>query len=208
MKKTWLGCYVVLGLFVSIYSPSSNADDAFDMEVTSSLGFMSKYTWRGWEINKDPSGYGAIHIGYGGFYTGIWGGTDGTLGSEIDLYVGYGGQFNDDISYDFGYIQYRYPESDVDVQEWHLTVDFSYFNASYHRGEDNYNYVELNKSFELTDKFSFDLHAGREDTGSWTWNDYQATLNYQINDNYRAYLGATSKEDHEEYVFVGLHADF
>ena len=204
MNSKWLGLLVAAGMFAS----PSYADDAFELETSANLGFMSKYVWRGWEVNEDPSGYAGFDLGYGNFYAGIWGGTDGTLGTEIDLYAGYAAEFEDYFSYDIGVIQYRYPGADTHVEEWHITLDFDVVSATYHKGEDDYDYIELNTTFDLAEDFTLDLHYGREERGVWTWNDYGVTLNYQVNDNYRVYLSATSKEDREDFLFFGIHADF
>lgn len=204
MEQKWLNAVIVLGLL----SATSFAAHSADTQVSANLGFNSKYMWRGWEINKDPSGYASVNLGVDKFYTGIWGGTDGTLGTEIDLYFGYADQLNDHIAYDVGFIQYRYDSADIEVEEWHLTLDFNFVSTTYHRGEDGYNYIELNKTFELQDKLTLDLHIGREDRNDGNLTDYGATLNYQINDNYRIYLAATDKQDHDNFVFVGIHADF
>lgn len=204
MKNKWLGLLAASSMFAF----PTYADDAFEVETSANVGFMSQYVWRGWEINKDPSGYGGFDLGYGNFYAGIWGGTDGNLGTEIDLYIGYAGEFSEQVSYDIGVIQYRYPGSDVNVEEWHITLDFDVLSATYNKGEDDNDYIELNTTFDLAEDFTLDLHYGREDTGTWTWNDYGVTLNYQVNDNYRVYLSATSKEDHDDFIFFGIHADF
>ena len=204
MKKQVHG--ILLGC--TLMSSAAFADSGSDLQVSATAGFMSEYVWRGWNINDGVSGYGAFEVSEGGFYGGIWGGSDKAQGTEVDLYVGYGGEMGDSIGYDVGYIQYRYPDQDSHVSEWHLMMDFNFVSVTYHKGEDDYDYIELNKSFELGEQLSLELHYGREDSGSWNYNDYMLTLNYQINDNYRIYLAATDKEDHDSHVYAGIEASF
>lgn len=184
------------------------ADDAFDLEVSANIGMVTEYIWRGWNINDELSAQGGFDLNYGNFYAGTWGGTDGNYGTEIDLYVGYAGQFNDKFSYDVGVIQYRYPKVDKNVEEWHVTVGYDFLSLSYHGGEDDYDYIEMNASFDLTDEFSLELHYGHEDNGNWTWNDYGVTLHYQINDSYRMFVAASDKENNDSHVYAGIIGEF
>lgn len=179
-----------------------------EIEYSANVGLVSKYLWRGWVINSDLSASGGFDVNYKGFYAGIWGGSDENLGTEYDLYLGYAGEFGDNWNYDVGFIQYRYPNNNVEVNEAHMTLGYRFLSATYHRGEDDYDYIELNANFELTDKLGLELHVGHEDNTWRTWKDYKVSLNYQLNDNYSVYLGATDKEDNDSNFFVGLQAFF
>ena len=204
MNKKLQGLLLSCGLLASpVY-----ADDAFDLEVSANIGMVTEYIWRGWNLNDDLSAQGGFDLSYGGFYAGTWGGTDKALGTEIDIYLGYGGTIGDKFTYDVGIVQYRYPGADTKVKETHVTFGYDFLSLTYHDGEDDYNYVELNASFDINEKMSVDLHYGREDAGNWNYNDYQVTFNYQIDDSYRVFIAAADKEDHDSHVYAGLVAEF
>lgn len=204
MKKLLLS---VIGACSLVMSPAyAFEDDAF--EVSANVSAVSKYMWRGWNLNDELSVQGGFDLGYKGFYTGLWGGTDEAQGTEYDVYLGWAGEINEHVSVDAGFIQYRYPSTDVEVEEWHLTVDVNYFSVTYHIGEDDYDYLEINKTFEINDDWSLDLHAGFEDNGSKEWTDYQIMLSYQINDEFSVFIAGSDKERNDSEIWVGLNGNF
>jgi hypothetical protein len=87
-------------------------------------------------------------------------------------------------------------------------VDFDIFSTTYHRGENGYNYLEFNSSFELNDQFSLGFHYGFEDDNNSDWHDYQLTLNYAINDNYSLFIAGAEKERNDSNIFAGLMGNF
>jgi uncharacterized protein (TIGR02001 family) len=204
MKKILQGVVVSCGLMAA----PAFADDAIEYEVSANIGMVSKYVWRGWNLNDSPSAQGGFDLSANGFTVGTWGGTDENLGTEIDYFVGYGTEINEYVAIDVGWIQYKFEHLVEDVEEFHVTLDFNFFSTTYHRGEDGYNYVEFNSTFELNEKFSIDFHYGFEDNDVNEWNDYQLKLNYTINDNYSLFIAGSEKEKHDSHIYAGLMAVF
>jgi len=189
-------------------APSAYAEEGAELQVSTNLAMVSKYIWRGLNLNDELSAQGSFDLAYKGFYAGTWGGTDEASGTEIDIYVGYTGQLTETISFDIGAVQYRYPSTGDHVKEWHTTVDFDYASVSYHKGENHYSYWEVNSSIELTEQLSVGVHYGLEDSGDTDLNDYQLSLNYQINDTYSTFIAAGDKERGDSHIFAGLKAAF
>ncbi|MGL5047891.1 MAG: TorF family putative porin, partial [Shewanella sp.] len=86
---------------------------------------------------------------------------------EYDFYVGYGGEINDDLSYDVTLYRYNYSgESDLGYFEITAGIDYNGFRAAYWFTNDysgtelDYHYGELNYSYEFVDNWSLDLHYG------------------------------------------------
>lgn len=204
MKKLLQG--VVVGC--TLCASPVFADEAPELEISANLSMVSKYVWRGWNLNDDPSAQGGFDASYNGFNIGTWGGTDQASGTEVDIYVGYGRQITDYLSIDVGYVQYRFPETGNHVEEWHVTADFDILSTSYHKGEDGYYYLEVNSSFELTEQVTLDFHYGFEDNDQNDWHDYQLTLNYQINETYSVFAAASEKERNDSNLFFGLKGEF
>ncbi|MGC3981989.1 MAG: TorF family putative porin [Steroidobacteraceae bacterium] len=85
---------------------------AANAEVSGSMGIASSYLWRGYDLGAGagvPAVSGDLHVSAAGFYSGIWGSSgDHTLGTEYDLYAGYGGSAGA-FTYDISYWTYSYP---------------------------------------------------------------------------------------------------
>ncbi len=212
MKKVIQGVVfkgIVAGVVMSstLTSSVALAQDS-ELDITANVGLYSKYIWRGWNLKDDMSIQGGVDLGYNGFYAGIWGGSDETLGTEIDLYAGYGHTFNDNFALEVGFIQYRFDHRNVEQDEVHVTADFNLFSLSYHDGEAEYDYIEANTSFELSDEFTLDLHYGIEDNDVRDWYDYSATLTYAINDTFSVFLAVSDKEDNDDEIFGGFVGNF
>lgn len=204
MKKTVL--VSVMAIVGSQFLPFyAQAEETLD--VSANVSIVSKYMWRGWNLNDRTSAQGGIDFAYKGFNAGTWGATDAALGTEIDVYLGYGFELSDQVSFDVGVVQYNY--EGPDLVEWHVTGDFNLFSASVHFGEDDYRYYELNAGYAINDLVSIDFHIGSEDMQSSSQlTDFQVTLNYAFNDNYTVFLAATDKEDGDSEVYFGVNASF
>jgi len=105
---------------------SALADDKFSWGV--SLTGTSDYVFRGIsQTDNDPTVQGAVDVGYGMFYAGVWGsgldfyGDNGDKANiELDYYAGITPTWGP-LSFDFGVIYYDYPGynpgSDPDLLE-------------------------------------------------------------------------------------------
>ncbi len=161
-------------------------------EVSSTTGFTSDYRFRGISQSAgDAAIQGSIDVGYdNGIYAGVWGsnvdfGDDAHL--EIDWYVGYGADINDDLSWDATLYYYTYPgyeDVDGDYAELDLNLYYGDFSLEYAHSNDYFNssetgqYLALNYSLGVTEEISVDLHAGHSFGNYWTeldignYNDY------------------------------------
>ena len=172
-------------------------------ELTASATVASSYLWRGLDLgtaaiadpdavnNSGGSGVPAVSgdltYSVAGFYGGVWASSgDSNLGSEVDLFLGYGysvGEFSVDVSY----WAYLYPEGNGssedtfgDLEELVLTLGFGPFSVSAYENLDglDYNYFTLGLGI---DAYSLTL-------GGWTGDDAPAEyvhldFGYAFNDN-------------------------
>ena len=83
-------------------------------EISGNVTLASDYSFRGWsQTTRDPAIQGGFDYGFeSGLYFGTWAsnlkyGDDAS--TEIDLYMGYGGEFGDGNSFDFSIIRFEYP---------------------------------------------------------------------------------------------------
>ncbi|MCR9278339.1 MAG: TorF family putative porin [Pseudomonadaceae bacterium] len=143
-------------------------------EVSGNVTFATDYRFRGIsQGDRSMAVQGGFDVAWdNGFYAGTWASNVTFSGAaiETDLYFGYGGSFNDDISYDVGYIYYAYPEDDsdpdLDYQEIYgslsfniATVGFAYSN-DYFAETDTFIYLYGGVSVPLGENFSLDANIG------------------------------------------------
>ena len=85
-KNIFAGSIAGTVMALSAIAPVANA------EVSASVGVASTYLWRGQDLGTGtPAVSGDLTYSNSGFYTGIWVSSgDTTLGTEYDLYAGYG----------------------------------------------------------------------------------------------------------------------
>ncbi|WP_065187560.1 TorF family putative porin [Shewanella woodyi] len=159
-----------LVLATALISPIASA------EVSGEVSLTNDYRFRG--VSQTASDF-AIQAGVdwshdSGFFLGAWAsnvdfdepdynGPD----IELDIYAGYYGELNDDLSYDVTLYRYNYPgDSDLDYLEASIGVDFSGFRLAYwytndYGGSDlDLHYTEVNYSYEFYENWSLDLHYG------------------------------------------------
>ncbi|MDH5823293.1 TorF family putative porin [Luteimonas sp. RD2P54] len=152
-------------------------------EVSGSVTLTSDYLFRGLsQTNEEPALQGGIDYTHqSGFYAGAWGSSISWLSDadpdvssqvEVDLYLGYGGEFGDSgLGYDAGAIYYWYPGdyppgfTDPDTTEVYFGLGYGMFAAKY--------------SYAVTDLFglpdsdgsgNLDVTADWELTPGWTLN--------------------------------------
>jgi len=126
---------------------------------------------------------GDLSYSSGGFYTGVWVSSgDAELGTEYDLYLGYGGEAGG-LSYDVSYWTYVYPGSDIEIGDADdLVISLGYGPASltvYEALADDgagARYITL--GYEAG---AFSYMIGQHDTGEVTSEHVQ--IGYTYNDN-------------------------
>lgn len=191
---------------------------AEDIDVSASVAVSNLYLFRGADLGNGRGMIsGDLVASSAGFYGGIWG-TSGysSAGSEYDLFVGYGAEF-DGVSVDISVINYMYPNDDsADTfgaySEVFLSVGFMGFGFDYQdnvAGASGYEYYALSYSHDkytvllgmsdteesdsstaFSNDSSSDNFAGNVDV------DYShLDISYQYNDNLSFTLSKVIAQD-------------
>jgi len=102
-------------LSLAVAGAMAVAPTAANAEVSASVGVANMYLWRGYDLgNGDAQVSGDLSYSNSGFYTGVWAASgDSAVGTEYDLYVGYGAEFGG-VSIDLSLWNYMYPSSPFD----------------------------------------------------------------------------------------------
>ncbi|MGQ9660623.1 MAG: TorF family putative porin [Thermochromatium sp.] len=115
MKTLGLGAFAASSLLVMVAgaAPTALAESAHS--VSANIGAVSNYVWRGLsQTDNSPAIQGGLDYTHeSGFSAGTWVsnvdfGDDTNY--ELDLYAGFGGTINDDLSYKLNLIYYAYPD--------------------------------------------------------------------------------------------------
>lgn len=182
---------VLTGLALAVAMGTAQA-----AEVSGTVSFTNDYRFRGIsQTAGDAAIQGSLDVAFNnGVYAGIWGsnldfgaGDDANL--EVDYYVGYGNDINDDFSYDVTFNYYTYPgydAADIDYAEimaglyyGDLALTLGYTN-DYGNSSESASYVALDYSYALTDEISLDLHAGHSFGDYWGSADIEDYEDYSI----------------------------
>ena len=160
------------------------------VDVSGSVGVANMYLWRGFDLgNGSAAVSGDLNVSANGFYTGIWGSSgDEALGTEYDLYMGYGAEFSG-VSVDLSVWNYMYPSSpepsDVDdfggLSEVILSVGFAGLSATVYdniAGGSGYEYYTVAYNYE-----AFTVLLGTHDNVDGADNVSHVDLSYAFNDN-------------------------
>ncbi len=117
---------------VVIAGPAFAADDNIPGDFSTTVGFVSEYSYRGMaHSNEHPAVQASIDWSHdSGFYAGVWGSNvdfeDATV--ETDFYAGYSGEA-EGFTYDIGALYYAYPGADSDL-------DYNYYEMALALGYD------------------------------------------------------------------------
>lgn len=157
-------------------------------ELEGNIGITNNYVWRGFTQTQDQAAVsgGLDYSHESGFYAGAWAsnvdfGPD--AGYELDLYGGYGGEFEGGISYDVGFIYYAYPNLDgSDFSEVYINGGYAGFSAgiSFQVDADftdeDYIYYSLGYELDLNDDYGLSFSLGNYDFGD----DGESVVNYGV----------------------------
>lgn len=107
-KKILASSVAASVLAVSAVVPAAHA------ELSGSVGIASSYLWRGYDLGAgDAAVSGDLSYSAGGAYGGVWVSSgDAALGTEYDLYIGYGHAFGS-FSIDASLWSYNYPQTNA-----------------------------------------------------------------------------------------------
>ena len=150
---------------------------ALAVEVSGNLTLASDYVYRGIsQTDEQATIQGGFDVaGDSGIYAGVWASNvdfDGSI--EIDLYVGYGGSFTEDASYDLGLLRYEYPddaEGDAPESSFNeLYANFSFksfslglaYSSDFFAESDAALYISLDYELSLPSDMAMTLHYGKQ----------------------------------------------
>lgn len=121
---------IAAGVFASTLMAS-----AAQAEVTANVGLLSEYHFRGIVQNSTATANGGVDYSSDGFYAGVWA-ADLEDGLEIDLYGGYGFEFDNGLSLSAGLTTYIYTgDFDSGYDELNLGAAFGKFSVEYTIGK-------------------------------------------------------------------------
>ncbi len=161
-------------LAASSFSFTASATEGLSANVAAT----SNYLWRGLEqTGGDAAISGGIDYAHdSGFYAGTWASNAswGDMKTEVDLYLGFGGDITNNISYDVGYIYFAYPDSIADknaFSEIYASVSTGGFSiglavlADSEAGGDGAEfgdsvYANIDYGFSLANEAEIALHVG------------------------------------------------
>jgi len=208
--------------------------------VTGNVGLVSDYVWRGIsQSSHNPAIQGGFDYAHAsGFYAGVWGSNvswiadsgavaTGSVGMELDTYLGFKGAFAEDFSYDAGFIRYNYlgkytPAAGfakADTDEVYAALGYKWITAKYSYGLGQFltvpgaagtNYIDLTATVPLGDSgFTAIAHIGKQTykgavaaafASSPTYTDYKLGLTKDIG-GYILGLSYTSTNASPFYTF-------
>ena len=151
-------------------------------EISGNVAITTDYRFRGIsQSDESPAVQGGFDIAWdAGIYVGTWAssvdfdtngsGYDGSL--ELDYYVGWASDINDNVGIDVGYMYYSYPGdngADGDYQEVYLKANLwdgsigVVYSDDYYAETGSFYYLNGDYSFGQGETFSLDLHVGYGD---------------------------------------------
>ena len=113
-------------------------------EVSGNVAVGSDYFFRGFDQSMGFALSGGFDVDLGsGLYAGIWGSSvddfTSSGGLELDHYIGYGGSFSDDVSFDIGYMLYTHTNDTwYNFEEVYGSVSFSDVTLGFATSDDWY----------------------------------------------------------------------
>jgi uncharacterized protein (TIGR02001 family) len=179
-----------------------------DYTLSYNIGAVTEYRYRGISQSaREPALQGGIDFAHkSGWYVGTWASTikwikDSSIPAgpqakgpvEIDLYGGYKGSINDDVSYDVGGLEYWYAGNtlknvtgaNANTFELYGALTYKIFTAKYsHSLTDLFGtpdskgsgYLDLSAAFDLGSGYSVTPHVGWQRIAHYgTYMDYSLT---------------------------------
>lgn len=145
-------------------------------EVSGNVAISSDYRFRGIsQTDTNPAISGGFDVAAeSGLYAGTWMSSvdfsDAGTSTEWDLYAGYGGDINEDLSYDVNVFYFLYPsdksDPDLDYIEWGASLSYGdgtvglVYSDDFFGETGTYFYPYADYSFALPNEVSLDFHLG------------------------------------------------
>jgi len=155
------------------------AASAANAEISANVAIQSDYVWRGVSQNMaDPSIQGGFDYAHeSGAYAGVWGASvdfGGVESTELDLYGGWGKEFENGVGIDLGLIEYSYHggdnASDSNFTEAYIGASYAGFAAYFYAGDEFDDLIEISYSYDFESGFSV----------ATTYGDYDAYSYYNL----------------------------
>lgn len=162
------------------------ASTATVAEISGNVALTSDYVFRGFsQTDRSFAIQGGFDYAHdSGLYVGTWASNvDSTFFGgnqdpqiELDLYVGYSGEFGEGVGYDVGYLRYEYPGggSDYDTNEIYGSLSYMGFTGALNYSD------ELN--FIGSDQSALYFNAGYGTELPWYGIGFSAAVGYSFGD--------------------------
>jgi len=240
MKKTVLA--IAAAVAATVLPAIAQAEEAAS-PLSFNIGAVTDYRYRGISQSRlKPALQGGLdYASPSGFYVGAWGSTikwikdageiaDVDVGSanvEIDLYGGYKGEIQKDLSYDVGLLQYVYPGNHYDnlgggakktdtleiygaLTFGPATVKYSHAVTTLFGTPDSKNsgYLDLSATFDAGSGFSVVPHVGYQrvagDLSDFSYTDYSLTVSKDVEGFLlsAAVIGTSTKKINGDYAYI------
>lgn len=173
--------------------------------TSASVALSTDYVWRGYsQTDNDPAISGEFDYSHSsGLYLGTWASnvsfaTDADI--EIDIYGGIAGELDNGLGWDVGVLRYLYPgtkdsvSGNLDWNEYHLALNYSFVSASVNYSSDVYNSNETGVYYTLG--ADYDLPMGVALSAGVGYYDYNKKV-----------FGAGSPDSATDY-HIGVSKDF
>lgn len=172
----WVGC----GLAPWSMAKAITLNDDFSLVLDA--GLLSDYRSRGIsQTQGDPALQGALTLMHSsGVYAGAWSsnvdfGYASATRQELDYYLGYFWQINDEVALDVAYFQYTYPrQSDLNYSEYYAQLSaYGLSLGGYYSddiaGDQSMLYSYLGYALSLPYELALDLRYGHADYKDPLW---------------------------------------
>ena len=160
-----------------------------EVDVSASVAVANMYLWRGLDLGDgDPAVSGDLVVSWEGLYGGTWVSSgDAELGTEYDLFVGYGGELGD-FTYDLSFWNYMYPSNDSgdfdtfgELTDAILTLGWGPVSVTYIdnvAGSSGQEYYSISAEYA-----AFSATVGHHDLVGGAENYTHVDLSYNYNEN-------------------------
>ncbi len=157
-------------MMLILVSPTVNAKEGLEPSVNVALS--SEYIFRGQtQTLGDPTISGGFDLGWEGAFIGMWASEvdygDGLADLEVDLYAGYGYEWND-LSVGYTYVDYNYNgDSSLDGVEHQISLGYKDLGLLHVVGAEGFvDYSEISYTVPLIE---IDVSWGTWDTIGDNW---------------------------------------
>lgn len=201
MKKQFLTSIASAAIIASALAAPSIASAGWEANVAMTTDYRFRGIAQTDEAFAIQGGFDYSHDN--GFYAGVWGSnvdfqvqTVDDATAELDLYAGWGGEFNNGLGWDVGILRYAYPNADgslnYDFTEVYGGLSYKWFSVSYaHSGDyfggsDGADYFSVAADFELDGGWGVGASAGHQsvkDNATWgtpDWSDWKAYVSKDV----------------------------